>query len=168
MGMTDIGWMRRGGLTGVFGMVACLPLTAGCTNTLELGDSNDPVLEAETIQRWNLVADARPDDMYHFHWVKNQFPHPTFAAFGEAEGYREFSVVLDDFFSADDDFQFLDEHHLFQSRYYYVTEATSDQDLVVTWQGLADDFSTGVDRDTTPPDVQMSLSDFAQQMHANP
>jgi hypothetical protein len=121
-------------------------------------------LEEQTIARWNEVADDRPTDTYGFHWVEDRFPHPTFTAMGTAEGYGEFAIVLDEFL--DRNFDFLAEHRQFLTRYYYVTVATSDVDLMVTFDQLATDFSTGFGAEygDHPDDVELSLADHATNM----
>jgi hypothetical protein len=122
--------------------------------------SSQAELEAETIERWNAIADDRPGDMYSFHWNRDMFPHPTFAAMGEALGYREFAIVLDAFLEAN--FDFLAEHHQFLTPYYYVTLSPSDDDLVGTWDSLSSDFAT-MSYGNIPPGVQGSLAEH----HAN-
>jgi len=118
-------------------------------------------IEEETIARWNMVADNRPGDTCSFHWVADQFPHPTFKAMGTAEGYGEFAVVLDDFL--DENFAFLARYKQFKTPYYSRTLATSDVDLMVTFDQLANDFSTS-DYGTTPADVKLSLAEHAANM----
>jgi hypothetical protein len=120
-------------------------------------------IEAQTIERWNAIADHRDGDVYHFHWTHDMFPHPTFAAMGEAEGYREFAVVLDQFLAAN--FDFLAEYRQFLTPYYYVTASPSDVDLEVTWDELATDFST-MSYGDIPDAVQERLAGYAANMKA--
>jgi len=117
-------------------------------------------LVAETIERWNTIADERTGDMYSFHWTEDMFPHPTFAAMGAALGYREFAVVLDVFLEAN--FDFLAQHRQFLTPYYYVTLSPSDTDLMETWDSLSSDFAT-MSYGDIPADVQGSLAEH----HAN-
>jgi len=120
-------------------------------------------LEALTIERWNLIADDRPEDEYRFHWEHDRFPHPTFAAYGEAQGYHEFGILLDEFLGTN--FDFLALHQQFLTPYYYVTIATSDEDLEETWDSLAGDFST-LSYGAIPSDVQVRLSEYRTAMRA--
>jgi hypothetical protein len=120
-------------------------------------------LEAQTIERWNAIADDRAGDVFSFHWRHDMFPHPTFAAMGEANGYREFAVVLNEFLGVN--FDFLAEHRQFLTPYYYVTAATSDVDLEETWDSLAADFST-MSYGDIPADVQTSLAAHRAAMKA--
>jgi hypothetical protein len=120
-------------------------------------------LEAETIERWNAIADQRDADVYNFHWTHDMFPHPTFAAMGEAEGYREFAFVLDDFLGTN--FDFLAKERQFLTPYYYVTFSPSDVDLEVTWDELATDFST-MSYGDIPDAVQARLAEYAERMKA--
>lgn len=120
-------------------------------------------LEAQSIERWNQIADYRSGDTYRFHWTLNAFPHPTFAAMGEADGYREFAGVLDDFLGLN--FDFLATNHQFLVPHVYGTASSSDEDLVVTWDGLADDFSTMSYGDIAD-DVQSRLAQYRLDMQA--
>jgi hypothetical protein len=83
---------------------------------------------------------------------------------GAAEGYGEFAIVLDEFL--DLNFDFLAQHRQFLTPYYYVTVATSDVDLMVTFDQLAADFSTGFGAEygDPPDDVKLSLADHAASM----
>lgn len=144
------------------------PSTAGEANggAAEGGAGTGPsvdqaAVEAETIDRWNAIADNRTGDTYHFHWTHDMFPHPTFAAMGEAEGYREFAFVLDDFLTAN--FDFLAERRQFLTPYYYVTASPSDVDLEATWDELATDFST-LSYGDTPEAVKGELAGYATAM----
>lgn len=120
-------------------------------------------VEAETIERWNAIADHRDADVYNFHWTHDMFPHPTFAAMGEAEGYQEFAFVLDAFLGTH--FDFLAAHRQFLTPYYYVTASPADVDLEVTWDELATDFSTLTYGDI-PEEVQADLAGYARDMKA--
>jgi len=91
------------------------------------------------------------------------FPHPTFAAMGEALGYREFAVVLDIFLAAN--FDFLAQNRQFLTPYYYVTASPIDDDLVGTWDSLSSDFAT-MSYGDIPEDVQNSLADLHSRMQA--
>jgi hypothetical protein len=120
-------------------------------------------IEAETIARWNAIADQHDGDLYHFHWERDMFPHPTFAAMGNAEGYQEFAFVLDEFLGVN--FDFLAERRQFLTPYYYVTASPADTDLEVTWDELATDFST-MSYGDIPHDVQQQLATYAHDMKA--
>jgi hypothetical protein len=122
---------------------------------------NQSAIEAQTIARWNAIADHRTGDMYNFHWTKDMFPHPTFAAMGEAKGYQEFASVLETFLGQN--FDFLAQERQFLTPYYYVTASTADVDLEVTWDELATDFST-LNYGDIPAAVQQSLGVLAAAM----
>jgi hypothetical protein len=119
-------------------------------------------IEEQTVMRWNAVADHRPASEYEFHWEKDYFPHPTVKG-GYPEGYHEFALVLDLFLA--EHFEFLAQYHQFLTPYYYVTQSTADEDLMVTWDQLATDFSTvWVDFADLPADVQTRLAQYAEDM----
>jgi hypothetical protein len=117
-------------------------------------------LVTETIDRWNAIADNRQGDTYHFHWTYDYFPHPTFAAMGNAEGYQEFGIILDDFLTQN--FDFLAEYRQFLTPYDY---QVAPSPLVVTWDELASDFST-MSYGDIPADVQERLAADAKKMKA--
>ena len=71
--------------------------------------------------------------------------------------------MLDEFFAAN--FDFLAEHHQFLTPYYARTVATSDEDLMVTWDSLADDFST-MTYGAISDDVQARLAQYRADMQA--
>lgn len=80
---------------------------------------------------------------------------------GNAQGYQEFAFILDDFLTQN--FDFLAEHRQFQAPYYYVTQSPSDEDLKVTWDELATDFSIMTYGDI-PAAVQARLAADATNM----
>jgi len=120
-------------------------------------------IEAQTIERWNAIADHREGDDFTFHWTHDSFPHPTFAAMGAADGYYEFAIVLDAFLAVN--FDFLAERHQFLTPYYARTQSPSDIDLAVTWHSLTTDFSTST-YGAAPPDVRERLADYHLAMQA--
>lgn len=73
---------------------------------------------AETVSRWNAVADGLPTELagpfgtVTFHWDGERFPHPTFKG-GSAEAYGAFAKVLLLFFEHADNFDYLAENRLF-------------------------------------------------------
>ncbi len=118
-------------------------------------------IEAQTIDRWNAIADHVVGDTYNFHWAPDRFPHPTFAAMGQAEGYREFAAILEQFLAQN--FDFLAEYQQFLTPYYYRTTSSSDSDLEVTWDELATDFSTDSYGDV-PASIKADLAGDAVRM----
>ncbi len=130
----------------------------GAGGTLPSVDQGEVV--THTIERWNAIADNREGDTYQFHWTYNYFPHPTFLAMGNAEGYREFALILDDFLTQN--FDFLAEYRQFLTPYDYQILPSP---LVVTWDELASDFSTSSYGDP-PAEVQARLAADAKKMKA--
>lgn len=108
----------------IAGFLIVLSLVSGCYGDKSLGEGTDSSvvssseLRRELMDRWNETVDASAPSLYDFHWERfEQFPHPTYAAGGELDGYRDFARILLDFL--DDNFDYLAGHHLFDARLSY-------------------------------------------------
>jgi hypothetical protein len=83
-------------------------------------DSDQPsaTVTNELMSRWNAVLPA--DVRFPFDWrAFDQFPHPMFSG-GSDDAYRAFADHLAQFYGAGDNFDFLSQRHLFETRLRYV------------------------------------------------